>query len=516
MPRDDELPELPPHLDPRRGSARPAQPRPSRNRTRAERNAERNKGKRYAVIGVRTLASVISVLLLIAAGFAHSTINRIQAKAGNLPSTSDVKGNQNAKGVDGTDMNILVVGNDSRAGYTEAQLSELSTTAEDTLSTDTIMLIHVPASGAGASVVSFPRDSYVDIPGYKKNKLNSAFAAAYYDQPDGTTEDVRRAAGQKELISTISGLSGVQIDHYVEVSLLGFYNLTNALGGVEVNLCQRAYDPDYTGLDLAAGKHKLMGKEALSFVRQRHNLPNGDLDRIKRQQFFFGAVIRQVLGQDLLDILNISKLNKLVDALAGTIQYDQDLDPLELAAQMRNIAAGNVEFRTIPLAPEKFATVPGVGDVVTTVSVSEMHKFFQKLSAPKSSSSTPPAAPKTVDPKTVTVEVYNGTTTSGLGTQAGDKLTAAGVTVDGVLSASSTDYPHSVVQYPAGMEAQANTVAAQIPGAITEVATDIKDKVRLIVGADYGGDPQQAAPPADSGQDATTADSTAATDACVS
>ena len=514
MPRDDELPELPPHLDPRRGSPRPAEPRPTRSRTRAERNAERNKGKRYAVIGVRTLASVLSVMLLVAAGFAHSTINRIQAKAGNLPSTSDVKGNQDVKGVDGADMNILVVGNDSRAGYTEAQLGELSTTAEDTLSTDTIMLIHVPANGASASVVSFPRDSYVDIPGYEKNKLNSAFAAAYYDQPDGTPEDVRRAAGQKELISTVSGLSGVQIDHYVEVSLLGFYNLTNALGGVEVNLCERAYDPDYTGLDLAAGKHRLMGKDALSFVRQRHNLANGDLDRIKRQQFFFGAVIREVLGQDLLDILNISKLNKLVDALAGTIQYDQDLDPLELAAQMRNIAAGNVEFRTIPLAPETYADIPGVGSVVKTASVSDTHKFFQQLSTPKSSSSSSPSAPKTVDPKTITVEVYNGTTTSGLGTQASEQLTAAGFTVDGVLSAASTDYPHSVVQYPAGMEAEANTVVAQIPGAIAEPATDIEGKVRLIVGSDYGTDAQPT-PPADTGQGATTPDSTAAAGSCV-
>lgn len=516
MPRDDELPELPPHLDPRRGSAPPALPASTRSRTRPGRNAERNKGKRYAVLGVRTLASVISVLLLIAAGFAHSTINRIQAKAGNLPSTSDVAGNQDAKGAVGADMNILVVGNDSRAGYTDAQLGELSTTAEDTLSTDTIMLIHVPANGAGASVVSFPRDSYVDIPGYKKNKLNSAYAAAYYDQPDGTAENIRRAAGQKELISTISGISGVQIDHYVEVSLLGFYNLTNALGGVEVNLCQRAYDPDYTGLDLAAGKHKLLGKEALSFVRQRHNLPNGDLDRIKRQQFFFGAVIREVLGQDLLDILNLSKLNKLIDALAGTIQYDQDLDPLELAAQMRNIAAGNVEFRTIPLAPETYADIPGVGSVVKIASASEMQKFFQQLSAPKSPASSSPAPPKTVDPKTVTVEVYNGTTAKGLGTQASEQLVTAGFTVEGVLPAASTDYPHSVVQYPAGMEAQANTVAAQIPGAITEVATDIKDKVRLIVGSDYGGGAQQSAPPADSGQGAPNAASTAATDACVS
>lgn len=533
MPRDDELRELPPHLDPRRGSAQP--PRTSRTtsaraargdgRSRSRTRAERNRGKRYAVFGIRALATAVSVLVLVGAGFLHSTINRIQAKAGNLPSTTDVEGNEDAKGVDGADMNILVVGNDSRVGYTKEQLAELSTTDEDTLSTDTIMLIHVPANGASASVVSFPRDSYVSIPGYGKNKINSAYAAGYYHVSDSATEDVKRAAGQKELIATISALSGVKIDHYVEVSLLGFYNLTNALGGVEVNLCQRAYDPDYTGLDLSAGEHKLMGKEALSFVRQRHHLLNGDLDRIKRQQYFFGAVIRQVLGQNLLDILNVSKLNQLIDALAGTIQYDQDLNPLDLAAQMRNIAAGNVEFRTIPLAPEVYAKIPGVGDVVKTVSVSDMHKFFQELStasaANDTGSSSASSAPPTVDPKTVTVDVYNGTTTVGMGTKAGNQLSAAGFNVDGVLSAATTDYAHSVVQYPAGMEAEANTVAAQIPGATTEVATDIEGKVRLIVGADYSpaGDQSDSGAAgdgsADGGAQAEAPDSTAASEGCV-
>lgn len=511
MPRDDELPELPPHLDPRRGVARPPAPRLSRSRARAE----RNKGKRYAVIAARSIATVLSLLLLVAAGFAHSSINRIQAKAGNLPSTTDAKSNQDSKGVDGTDMNILVVGNDSRSGYTDQQLAELSTTNENTLSTDTIMLIHVPASGAGASVVSFPRDSYVKIPGHEKNKINSAFAAGYDDQPQGTTEEQKRAAGQSSLISTISALSGVKIDHYVEVSLLGFYNLTNALGGIEVNLCQRAYDPDYTGLDLSVGKHLLMGKDALSFVRQRHNLANGDLDRIKRQQYFFGAVIRTVLSQNMLDILNISKLNSLIDALAGTIKYDQDLDPLQLAEQMRNIAAGNVEFRTIPLAPETYADIQGVGSVVVPAGIDEIHKFFQQLSTRTgSSASSSSSAPPTVEPSKVTVDVYNGTSTQGLATQAAAQLTGAGFVVDGILSASTKDYSNSIVQYPQGMEAEANTVAAQVPGATTEATTDIQGKVRLVVGSDYANGAAPASPSA--GATSTSAPATTAgSDACV-
>ncbi len=384
-------PTLPPELDPRRRT--PARPRassggPARSRT------DRNKRKRYAVRIARTLATVVSVALLVGAGFVHSSINRFNAHAGTLPRTSDVAGNKDVKGVNGADMNILVIGDDSRSGYTQAQLAELSTQENPGNNTDTLMLIHVPANGTAASVVSFPRDSYVSIPGYGKSKINSAYADAYNDAPQGSSTAQRQAAGQALLISTISGLSGVKVDHVVTVSLLGFYNLTNQLGGIEVDLCQAAKD-SYSGIDLSAGKHLLLGKEALSFVRQRHGLPNGDLDRVKRQQYFFGATIRKLLGQNLLDVLNISKLNSLIDALAGTINYDEGLNPLDLAAQMRDVAAGNVRFQTIPLAAQPFANEPGVGDVVIPVGQSDMYAFFQGLSAapPAPSSTSSAAAP---------------------------------------------------------------------------------------------------------------------------
>ncbi len=381
-------PTLPPELDPRRRTrARPQASTGNRARSRAD----RNKRKRYVVLTARALATVVSVLLLVGAGFVHSSINRFNAQAGTLPGTSDVAGNKDAKGVNGADMNILVIGDDSRDGYTQAQLAELSTQANPGNNTDTLMLIHVPANGSAASVVSFPRDSYVAIPGYGKNKINSAYADGYNDAPAGSTPVQQQAAGQALLISTISQLSGVKVDHVVTISLLGFYNLTNALGGIEVDLCQAAKD-SFSGIDLSAGQHLLMGKEALSFVRQRHGLPNGDLDRVKRQQYFFGAVIRKLLNQNLLDVLNISKLNSLIDALAGTINYDKGLNPLDLAAQMRDVAAGNVQFHTIPLEAQPYANKPGAGDVVLPVDQSQMYSFFQGLST-ITSTSTPSSAP---------------------------------------------------------------------------------------------------------------------------
>lgn len=462
MPRTDDLPA---DLDPRTPKRR-AHPT----------------GVRVA----RVVCAVLAAALLIGSGTAYVLLNRLSSQAGTLSST-DVEGNDDKVGNPDA-VNILVVGNDSREGYTEEQLAELSTTSEESLSTDSIMLIHVPANAADdkkISVMSFPRDSWVSIPGYGKGKINSAYAIGYTNAADGASEAQRKAAGQQLLVQTVSKLSGLQIDNFVEVSLLGFYNLTNALGGIEVNLCQPAKDK-YSGIDLPAGKQTLNGKQALSFVRQRHGLDayGGDLARIKRQQYFFGAMIRKILDMGLLESLNLSQLTEIIDSLAGTITYDEDLDPLEFADQMRYIAAGNVEFATIPLAENYEDNIDGQ-DVVLLADAKTLAAFFGGLDDdPGKPTTTKP--PPTVAPDKVTLDVYNGTTVDGAAESAAEQLTAAGFTVEGVLSASTTDYATSVVQYPKGMEAEANTVAAAVPGATTEQNDDI-EKVLLVIGANYPG-----------------------------
>jgi LCP family protein required for cell wall assembly len=143
--------------------------------------------------------------------------------------------------VDGRDTNILLVGSDDRTNATPAELKELSTTEQVTNSTDTMILVHIPADGRKATAVSFPRDSWVTIPGCSgQHKLNSAYINGATDC--GTTKaDPDR--GRQKLVETISELSGLKIDHYVEVDLLGFYRITKAIGGVQVCLNQAAEGP---------------------------------------------------------------------------------------------------------------------------------------------------------------------------------------------------------------------------------------------------------------------------------
>jgi LCP family protein required for cell wall assembly len=175
--------------------------------------------------------------------------------------------------------NWLLVGSDSRQGLTAEQQQELTTGDDvDTGRTDTILLIHVPTFGSGASttMVSLPRDSYVAIPGYGPDKINAAYALG----------------GAALLVETVEQATGVRLDHYVEIGFSGFASLVDALGGVEVCSPEPIDDP-LAGIELPSGCQTLNGADALGFVRTRATA-RADLDRMAHQRLFMSALLRRV------------------------------------------------------------------------------------------------------------------------------------------------------------------------------------------------------------------------------
>ena len=150
--------------------------------------------------------------------------------------------------------------------------------------------------------MSFPRDSWVTIPGHGKGKINSAYPDGYNAaKQKKESEQDAQSAGIVMTIKTIHALTGLHIDHYMQVNLLGFYRISEAIGGVTV--CLKAAQNKYTetdgtrrgfsGINLPKGVSVIKGAQALAFVRQRHGLPHGDLDRIKRQQYFLTRGVHQ-------------------------------------------------------------------------------------------------------------------------------------------------------------------------------------------------------------------------------
>jgi LCP family protein required for cell wall assembly len=365
---------LPAHLDPR-------------GRRRSYRRAE-SRFAPYRLL-VRGLASVLSLALLLLAGWVWYTyrginngVPRLKVAVGVVPSGKH--------DIDGTDQNILLVGNDDRTNMTDAEVKLLKVGRDGgSMATDTMMIVHIPANGSRATLISLPRDSWVEIPGYGMNRLNAAYVDGY-THATGTADD-RRAAGADLLIKTIQNLTGLTINHYVQVSLMGFYDISNAIGGVTVNLCHnvddtvaynRAHGSDGgSGLVLSKGKHTIQGVQALEFVRQRHNLPNGDLDRVRRQQYFLTAAFRKVASVGIL-----FKLNALGDAVKRNLYMDPGLNLLDLAHQMENLSANNIVGKTIPTTPTKID-----GMDVLQVSPTKVQAFIDNLINPSAPSTSTPA-----------------------------------------------------------------------------------------------------------------------------
>ncbi|WP_224386432.1 LCP family protein [Pseudonocardia sp. ICBG1293] len=346
---------------------------------RAERQAPAPARRR-----VRGLVAALSVAVFLATGAGWALVGG----SGGL-TTADVTGPHVADGA--TD--ILLVGSDSRV---DARGNPLPREVLDALdagdaegqeNTDTLMLVRIPDDpDLGASAVSIPRDSWVEVPGLGKRKINSALArGAAIAWPDLVRQglagaDLEReanAAGSRLLVRTVEGLTGVSIDHYAQVNLAGFADITRALGGVPV--CLRAPVRDrYSVADFAAGPQTVQGAQALQFVRQRHGLPEGDLDRVRRQQAFLAGLTHRLLSAGTL--ADPTAVADLMQAVNGAVVLDQSWDLTSMLAHAAQLRGDRVTFRTVPTGRADYRT--GSEGVAVQVDPAEVTAFFAGLAAP--------------------------------------------------------------------------------------------------------------------------------------
>jgi LCP family protein required for cell wall assembly len=408
-------------------------------------------------------AGTLAVLLVVLGGYAAYSYFRFIGGVSHVDVIA-----KSGTDVDGTDQNILLVGDDHRPdNATAAELAQLSTTEDGGgTNTDTMMILHIPADGKSATLISLPRDSWVDVPGHGMNKLNAAFSLG-----GGATDPT---SGAKLLIDTVQNLTGLSIDHYVRVSLLGFYTIAQALGPVQVCLKEAVDDP-YSGANFPAGVSTLDAKQALSFVRQRHGLPRGDLDRVVRQQYFLSIEARKFLSAGTL--LNPGKLTNVLDAVSGSLETDPGLNFLQLAAQLQGLTGGKIQSATIPISGTPTITVDGEDLSIVEVDTAAMPAFVQSLMGTPSAYEKATAA----TPADTTVTVLNGGSENGAATTATQAFAAAGFKTGTPGDAGTT--ATTVVQYPSGQEAQAKAVAALLPGAAVQQTSTVSG-VTVVLGED--------------------------------
>ncbi|HET7074183.1 MAG TPA: LCP family protein [Mycobacterium sp.] len=412
--------------------------------------------------GVMTLVSVAAVLLT-GAGYyvAHGALGGITVSDALRPDDPRSSGDE---------MNILLIGLDSRKDqdgndlpWSVLKYLHAGDSDDGGYNTNTLILVHV---GADQKVVAFsiPRDDWVPfngVPGYNHIKIKEAYgltkqyvAQKLINQGVSSQKELEtrgREAARAATLRAVRSLTGVPIDYFAEINLAGFYDLAQTLGGVEVCLNHPVYD-SYSGADFPAGRQRLDASEALAFVRQRHGLENGDLDRTHRQQAFISSVMQELQASGTFT--NLDKLKSLMTVARKDVVLSGGWDE-DLIQRLGALAGANVEFRTLPVV--RYDNIDGQDvNIIDPAAIKAEVAAAIGAPPPTTASATTAAKPS---PSTV-VDVINAGSMSGMATEVSSALKKHGYTAGQVRDRDSGEPTATTIVYGAGAETDARNVAS--------------------------------------------------------
>jgi LCP family protein required for cell wall assembly len=493
------------------------------------------------------LACFAAVVTLVAAGYLHRATGLLDATEKGIAISG-------SSGPTTSAMNILVMGLESRTNYegqplSVEQLVETHSGNEQSVSsgevgaqdTDTLILVHIFAGGKSAVGFSIPRDDLVTYPsptylGITEGKIDQAYDFAYnqslgqtYGSSMSTDERYLKAnqAGQAFEIATVESVTGVHIDHFVEANLIGFYNLAQAFGGIEVcvkpwsgnnggNLRDFAsgWDALNDGYNLDKGGPQylhLAAPQALAFVRARDTLPGTDLGRTKRQQAVIDYVIWKVKHEGAFSDFGV--LNSLLDSASQYLITDSTLNLLDFATSMRALSASHLKFQTLPISGQvNEMPLNGSKQDVNLIDVPYIQQYVKSAFSPPSGrkgrggrgkKDTHPAPPAS----TVTVDVYNGSGVNGLAGDVSQALVALGYQAGAVANASTqsqTVQSGTQVFYGAGASANAALIAAKFGATAAALTSLPAGHVEVLLGSTVTAVPSSLAASQTSGAGAAT------------
>ncbi len=380
-------------------------------------------------------------------------------------------------------VNLLLIGLDSRKDMDGNDLpkdfvqDELHAGSSDIggYNTNTLILMHIPANGGRVTAFSIPRDDYVEVPGvggmhkikeaYGLAKAASVVRLAGQGLADRAELEHRsREAGRQATLATVQQFLGVPIDHFAEVNLLGFYDIAKVLEPIEVCLKHPVHDR-YSGADFPAGPQRVDARQALAFVRQRHGLADGDLDRTHRQQAFLASVIHKLKEQGIFG--DLGRMRALFGVVKRDLVIDRTWNVLDFAQQTPSLTGGNVEFRTLPVAGFAMRR----GESVNLVDPARIRALVQSVIGRDqddraTADDKPPAPARPTSAPAATVDVLNASGAHGAAAAESRALAAQGYRIGRIANAPARGGSTTVI-YGQGAQAAAEQIAARLaPGTL--------------------------------------------------
>jgi LCP family protein required for cell wall assembly len=359
-------------------------------------------------------------------------------------------------------LNILVMGSDTR------DLGTKSYGTSQGARSDTTLLLHLSADRKSAVVISIPRDSMTKAPRDCKDS-KSTVADGVIRQWNANFS----LGGPACLIRTIEGNTGIYIDHFMVLNFLGFQAMVDALGSVEVCVPTAVNDPK-SHLVLPAGRSRVTGKQALAFVRVRHNIGNdaSDLGRINRQQAFLSAVVQEATSSKLL--LRPDKLFRFLDAATKSLTTDPEMANLnamrEVAQSVVGLKTSQVKFVTVPIEdypPDKNRVQWSAAAKALWASIRADAPLPGSKPAPRptpTGTATIEGPALTISPDKIMVNISNASGVTGRARQAAEDLRIQGFHI--FATSTGTALKDGVtVGYSSPYFQEARTVAAAFPGA---------------------------------------------------
>ena len=405
--------------------------------------------------------------------------------------------------------NILLLGSDTRSGTNGDAGNSDSSTSDGVANSDTLMVAHISADRQHVTVLSIPRDTWVDAPTCKQWDANTGqLSDADYPVSAADQWHVNWAysvGGPQCTVRAVQDLTGLQIDRVIGIDFSGFKNMVDALGGITVNVCGPIIDRELQTVVEDGGVQTIAGEQALNLVRARNVIgdTDSDLARIRRQQIVLSSILQQVTSAGTL--FNPSKLDGFLQAFVhNTFTDNVTIDDLvALAQSFGTLDPSLVTFFTLPTTPS--SSDDGALDVDQSKAPAIFDALLNDRALPgepaASETPTTPGASTadttasdddsgvTVDPATVKLTIVNATGRPGAATTAMEELNGYGfaVTENDLQLADEPATAAATVEYaPENLDA-ALTVATAVPGATLLPTSQLGSKVRLVLGEAFDG-----------------------------